>query len=507
MKKQLSLILILLLISSLLAGCGNDKESSSTEDHELIYGTTGITASLDPHVDWNGWYTVRYGVGETLFKLNESMEPEPWIAESYENIDQYTWRIRLRDDVCFSNGQKVTAEKVIENLKVAGGVNIRARVLGTAEYDTEDDYTFTIKTEEPFATLINELCDPFSVIMDMENTEDGNNAPVCTGPYTVESFVRDKEVILKKNENYWDGTPGLDTITIKEVADADTLIMALQSGEVDVATDVTADSLSLFSDESEYTISEVSTSRVYMLYYNLGKVTDTAVRKAISLAIDKDTICNDLLNGSATPATAAFPDDTAYGGTDMDRAEYNPEAAKKILADAGYKDSDGDGILEKDGQKLTLEWVLYKRLSQEAIATEIQAELKAIGIEVSIRVYDTSEYLNTGDFDIGMYSIVTNQIGDPESFLNSTMRTGAMSNFGKYSNTDVDSLIDGLLKEFDTEKRARLAVQIQQKALDDYAYEFIGFNNMIMIMKSKVKGLETHPTDYYQINVNTDITN
>lgn len=517
MKKIIAYIILIAFICGMVNGCGGNGSASisskgtegdknaKSEEKELIFATTGIVPSMDPHVDWNGWFTVRYGIGETLFQLDEQMEIQPWLAESYENIDETTWKIVLKDGLTFSNGQAVTAEKVIANMKRFGKSNFRAAVFATAEYEAYDDKTIIIKTRKAYATLINDLCDPFSAILDIDNTKDFENEPVCTGPYSIMEFIPDQAITLKKNRNYWNGDPKLNKAYIKVISDMDTMAMALQSGEIDIAHNITADSVSLFNNTEEYTISTAATSRSYMLYYNMETMPDKAVREAVSKAIDRQGICENLLCGSASVGTGAFSSDFVYGGSAVRENIYNVEEAKEILEKAGYYDSNGDGILDKDGIPLKLNLVLYPRLAQEAIATEIQAELKRIGIDIKIKVYESSDYLSAGNFDIGMLSIVTNSVGDGAAFLDSSFRTGMDSNYNGYSNSEVDHLLDQLKVEFDKDKRAQLVINIQKKVLGDYSCDFIAFNNMTMIMKSNVTGFKSHPTDYYQFNINADV--
>jgi len=514
MKKKIAILISTLLVTMLTACTGVNKNSVSSDgsgqgtakgEKVLTLGSTEIAKDLDPHTDWNGWFTVRYGVTETLFKLNDSLVPEPWLAADYENIDPLTWKITLKDNIVFSNGKAVTADKVVDNMKRFGELNYRAAVFATATYSVEDNLTIIIKTKEPYATLINDLSDPYASIIDLETVADEVKELIGTGPYVLAEVVTDSSASLEKNKNYWNGTSKLDKVNVKKIADVDTLSMALQSGEIDIAHNMKADSLELFNDTSKYTISKVETSRVYMLYYNLNKIVDKDVRKAISMAIDKESISTHLLNNSATATVGAFPESMTYGGDKIKGSEYNIEAAKALLEAVGYKDNDGNGILEKDGKPLSLNLSLYRRLSQEDIATEMQAALKQIGIDVKITVFDNTDYLKEGNFDIGMYCIVTSSTGDSDAFLNMTMKTGMDSNFGGYSNSEVDTLLNKLQQEFDADKRAELSIEIQQIALDDSAYEFIAFNNMTMVMKKGVTGIKSHPTDYYQINVDTDI--
>lgn len=505
MKRKISMLaLLVVLMASLLSGCVSGSKVNDSAGKHLVWGETQAVTSLDPAIDWQGWFTVRYAISETLFKLDDELVPQPWLAESYENVDANTWKITIKEGINFSNGNPMTAEAVVENLKKVGSVNKRASAFGEAIYTIEGKI-ITIKTATPYPTLINDLCDPYASIIDLSAVEDLNHKPIGTGPYVVSGFVEKTTIDLVANEDYWDGKPNIGTIQVKFVTDTDTLAMALQSGEVDVAMNLTSDSHETFETNKDFKIEEVSTSRAYFMYYNIQTVTDPAVRKAISMAIDKDGMAEFLFEGSITPAVGAFPMDLAYGGSHLKGATFNVEEAKKVLSAAGYQDSDGDGIVEKDGKPLTLRIVTYKRLKNEAVVTELQSELKAIGIQGEATVNDNSDFLKTSGFDLGIYSIVTTAVGDPQAFLSSTLGADGVTNFGHYSNAEVDTLLTQLKAEFDSSKRADLAIAIQQKALDEYAFDNIGFVNMAMYMDANITGLTPHPTDYYQMNAKMNI--
>ena len=166
-----------------LAGCGgSDAPAAGGKKIVHVGGTVAVTSgTMDPAKDWNGWYAVRYGVGETLFRLDNEMKAQPWLAEKAENIEPTVWRITLKDNVTFSNGEKMTAEKVIESLKRTTETNDRAAWLKDAVFTAEGN-VLTIKTKESYATLVNDLCDPYAVILDVAGTKDFDNAPIGTGP-------------------------------------------------------------------------------------------------------------------------------------------------------------------------------------------------------------------------------------------------------------------------------------------------------------------------------------
>lgn len=187
---------------------------------------------------------------------------------------------------------------------------------------------------------------------------------------------------------------------------------------------------------------------------------------------------------------------------------YDPEGAKQVLEDAGWTDTDGDGIREKDGVKLTIRWLTYpSRQELPLLAESAQATLKEIGIDVDINcTANRREFLaDMTSWDIYASAMVTAPSGDPQYFFTSCCAPGMSYNFGAYENEAVNAMIDELATEFDTGKRAELAIQLQQAILDDNAYVFCSFLQMNMISKSTVTGYTAHACDYYQVTAELDI--
>lgn len=519
MKKALSLFLSAGLFLGMLSGCSNNTvdsqnatqatgETAEQSSKTFVFASTQPTVSMDPANGYSGWYTVRYGVGETLFKLDESLQPQPWLAESYENTGELTWTIQIKEGITFQNGKALTADAVKACLERTLELNDRAPTLLMIESLEADGQTLTITTSVPNPTLLNGLCDASSCIIDVE--EEASDMQVTgTGPYIIQSFTPKSQCVLLPYDGYWNGTPKLSQATFKGITDGDTMTMALQSGEVDATEGLPYSSHSLFASDSNYKISSSPTSRVFMLYYNYDSpfMSNANVRKAISMCVDKQTYSSVLLYGAGTPTTGVFPATLPYGGEQVTDVSFDLEGAKALLELEGYVDTDGDGIREKDGQKLSLSLLTYSsRVELPIISEALQAQLREIGMELSIEISESiDERLHEGNFDIATYAYITAPTGDPFAYLSYVFQTDGVSNYGNFSNADVDALIEELKIEFDTSRRAELAVQIQQKVLDENAFCFITHLNMAFVMKANVTGLEIDATDYYQLNVDTDV--
>lgn len=506
------------LIAAVLAGAvmisGLSVSVMADKEKTFVYGTTGYSeemgdAGLNPHDNYSGWSALRYGVGETLFKYNDNMEVEPWLATDYEFVDDTTVKITLRDGVKFSSGRTMDAQAVKECLENLVKVHDRAPSDMKIDHIEADGLTLTIYTTEPCPAIINYLGDPYGAIIDMEYSVqgEGGNANVAgTGPYIAEK-VTPTQIDLVKNENYWGGDVKVDKVTVKSFSDGSALTAALQTGDIQGTYGLQYDNYVLFDGNPEYTINSCATSRCFFGQFNFESeiMQDQNIRKAIEMGIDKEGFCSVIMEGRGLPAKAAFPDSFSYGNEAVETVSYDPEGAKKLLEESGWKDTDGDGYADKDGQKLTIDWLTYPtRLEQPKLAEYAQATLKEIGIDVVVNnTSDHMTYAADGDFDVYVSSTTTAPTGDPEYFFTSTVV--GPKNYGKYENKEVTALTEKLHQAFEPEERAKLATELQQKILDDDGFFFVSHLNMGIVTKSNVKGMAAHPCDYYEITADLDV--
>lgn len=505
-----SVIFLLLASVLLLTGCGQQAENLPAEK-TFRYGTTAYgpamqNASTDPHDSYSGWSTVRYGVGETLFKFDDQMNVQPWLAKSCRQLDDYTLQITLRDDVTFSNGKKVTGQAVKDCLEDLIARNDRAPHDLKLDTITADGQTVTLHAAEKVPALLNYLADPYAAIIDMQAGIQDKIA-VGTGPYKAVK-VTDKEVDLVKNENYWGPVkPKMDKIIVYSISDGDALSLALQSGDLDAAQGLPYASLNNFTDPSRYHIQSAATSRVYQaaMNYHSPVMQDEKVRQAVCEGIDKDSFVRVLLNGNGAVATGAFPATTDFG-RNVPGPVYNPAHARQLLREAGYTRQDKDGYLVKDGKPLTIRWLTYTSRQELPILAEYaQAQLKKIGIKVTVNATDNyKDFLKRGDYDIYAQAIVTAPTGDPEYYLMSKIYSGQPYNNGYYQNPAADRKIDELHNTFPRPQRNALARQIMQQVLSDHAVLYISFLTMNSVTRKGVSGLSVHPCDYYEITPELD---
>lgn len=541
MKKEIvSVMMAACLFASLATGCGtaNESETSSksgseaasvtsaseeaagavsksgetTTDGEradLVLGaTTGFfgAESLDVAYNWDGWIMSIYGISENLYRLDENIEPQPWIAESVETPDENTWIFTIRDGVTFSNGKTVDAKAVKACFERTYEKNERADSTLKIKSMEADGMKFTIVTPEPNPTLLNDLCDPLLGIYDATEEPDEELGVSCTGPYVATSFTAMTDVKMRANENYWGGAPKADTVELKIIDDQDALDMALANGEIDLIAQETANGASKFTDTSKYTTDTVTTTRANFLSFNLKTegLDDLAVRQAINYCIDREGYADVVYQGFATPCYGIYPDNLAFGGTDglnLTVDSYDADKAKEILADAGYQDTDGDGILDKDGVNLSFKVLTYSYNDNcIQLADMLQAELSQIGIELSIETQDVlDDPLASGDFDLAILNYAMAPIGTPSYFINMLFTTGASNNYGGYSNEKVDALAAEIGTTSDNDKVVSLTRELEQQVLDDMPFAFVADQQLIFVYSNKVKGVQINPTEYYLV--------
>jgi len=198
LTKLLSLMLCLLLCLSLAACAG----APAGEAKVLKAAVSFAYPSLDVHKEYYGWYTSIYGLSETLFRMGDDSSAKPCLAKEAV-ADGNTWTITLKDGLCFSNGEAVTADMVVKNLARAAEVNERFAYLTGFDIVAEDAKTLTIQTPDVYPTLLNDLASPELGIMDLDHTQDFDNAPICTGPFVIDTFKPEGDVTVKTSPSSW----------------------------------------------------------------------------------------------------------------------------------------------------------------------------------------------------------------------------------------------------------------------------------------------------------------
>lgn len=493
-----------------VTGCGGSKKEGGAKD-TLKFGVTNFADSLEPTDNYFGWIVMRYGLGECLVKFDKQMKSVPWLAESWKiGDDKLTWTFKINDKAKFSNGNKVTAEAVKKSIERTFAKATRAKAMFEYESISAEGQNLIIKTKKPVPTLPGMLGDPLFIIIDtsVTNRDYAKQGAICTGPYMVKSYSKAKAV-MEANPNYWDGAVPFKTVEIPSIDDPNTRAMALQSGEIDMAINIASGDLALFNKKDKYNVSSIASLRDVLARMNsaAGKpLNDLKVRQALLSSLDRNTYCKVLLKDTFTPGGPLMPPSVDYGFKELkDPNTYNVERAKKLLDEAGWKDTNGDGYVDKNGKNLELDFVFYSgRAELPLFAEATQSDAKKIGIKVNLKNVDYNVLDGIGvrgEYDLLISNILTLQAGDPEVFINQYWKTNKNGsnpqNGSGYSNPSYDALSDELGSEFDPVKRKKLVIDMQKIILDDAATIIFGYPQTNMVSNTSISNAEILPCDYY----------
>lgn len=511
--KAAALLVGAMLLSGVLTGCGGTPSAEQTEQTHLNFGCYSYSDSLDPITTVNSsWAGMRYGILECLFRFDDQVVAQPWLCDTYEVSDDYTtWILHIREGVQFSNGNPVTPSAVqaaFERLYAetdadrGGTGNSNPEVYLPEPELTADDSagTLTVVCQRPTGNLPGILAYPYFSVIDVSVVEQGI---VSTGPYQLDSMQAGVGAELSRNEYYWNGEVPYDTVSILFIEDSATKAMALQSGDVDLVENITtASDLEKLEEDERFYISTAAGVRTGNSYMNFnGPLGNAALRQAILMALDHETMCNVTVAGMYTPGFAALPSSLAYNYDQLTNPyPYNVEKAKETLDNAGIVDTDGDGIRELDGENINLVYLAYTSRNLNDFAQAIALQLEEIGIGVTLNVsdYDTITALqNAGEFDLVTANTTTVGTGDPQDFLGGWY-SGNSQNYGYYHNEEYDACFEELEVTTDQARRLELITQMQQILIDDAATIIHGYYNSRMISWSdRVTGAEIATIDYY----------
>ena len=461
MKKKLSLMLAAALTAGLaLTGCGGSKTSDTIENTAgaesetaaevkgVDVDTTGyLVAALNADIQTadvqktSKDYEVPFNIFDRLVDVEVDADGNskivPSLAENWDISDdglEYTFH--LRQGVKFHNGNDFTAEDVAYTfhrmLTVEGGVNTEfidqikgANELLAGETDTlegvevVDDYTIKVTLKEPFAGFLASISSPGVSIYDSEATEAAGDqfgmdpaVTVGTGPFEFSSWSFNNQLVLTRNEDYWKGASGLPGVVIKIIPDTETQSMMFESGELDILDlDYAADSVDRFTEI--YPDQIVQGPRVGIVYFTMNfnkePFQDVRVRKAVQMSIDRQAILDALYGGRGQVEQGIFPHGLIGFNPDQEEIKYDPEAAKALLAEAGYADGFDMEIAADSSASDTM-----------TMALEIVSDqLAEVGIRAEIKNYDESTWLETRKSgELGSFmSTWSADYNDPDNFI------------------------------------------------------------------------------------------
>lgn len=484
---------------------------AASEDNTLTVGEMfDITSdSLDP-VEDGSVMAEKALITEALVGVNSDLTIKPELASSWSQISDNTWEFKLRDDVFFHDGSKMTAEDVKSSIERANKLNSRAASLLKLEsIEVVDPVTIRIKTTEMNPILPAVLHYPSLAIISTRSLDkDGSFvSPIGTGPFRFESFDAQTHMLtVARNDKWWGGEVKLDRIILKPIQDPNTRALALESGEVDFTVDVPYNEVERINALDGINVEKYENPRIYYLYFNFqhAPLDDAKVRQAIAYGMDRNSIVEYVLFGVGKAAVGPFMPSFSWADQSLVPYDYNVEKAKDLLDQAGWKDSNGDGIRDKDGKPLELSLFTWpQRPGQPPMAEALASQMKEIGIKVNVDVVDYSvidERRSRGEWDMVLGAMNVAMVPDPSYILESNFKTGGSSNNG-YSNAEVDQLLNDASQTNDQKKRLEDFNQVQEIVQEDLPIITVAYYGLAIAMKDYVKGYVFDPTAHdYKLN-------
>ena len=489
---------------------------------ELIVGAPQDRQGLPAPLTNIGMAIPSAGIYDTLVRLSPSFVLEPGLAESWELIEPTTWRFNLRQGVTFHDGTPFTAEAVAWSLARVAAAGGRELFIGDDSVVIVDDYTVEITPFQENRRLPLQLTAPRTGSILAPGTDNAVER-VGTGPFREVEYVPEERQVGEAFADHWGGPPLLSRLTFRFMPDPTTRLLALQAGEVDLIFDVPREAASQLTGNLQLITSGVGAYDA--LYFNihgeppydLGQ--DPAIRAAVAHAIDEEALIA-AWQGLAEPNTTMVPPAVLGDAAEMvEGTPYDPAAATRLLEEAGWTPGD-DGILQKDGRRLTLTMVVgYPSAEIHRPMPEfVQAQLRDVGIELQIvqtpDVGDYSDALTRGEGDL--WAEVGNQVDADPCYLPASLFSSPPSDGDPEVNQYSNAFAPG--PEFDafiTEcNQATTLEEIQEAAakalnlLIDEQHVVLPLVGVIRLYgaSERVVGFEPHPSQFNQRRDTVDVT-
>ena len=488
------------------AGCisSADAALSRKPQDNIFYATSTDPLGLDPAlVDDNDSGKITCNIYEGLLRFKDSnTEVEPLLAESYEiSDDGLSYTFKLRQNIKFHDGTPFNAEAVKFNIdrqmpeNLVPKMSYAGLVYGDVK-NTEvlDEYTVRINLKKNSTPFLHNLAMMYAapIVSPTALKKYNNNVmqnPCGTGPYKFVAWDRGQQVILTRNDDYWGQKPIVQNLIFRTMPETSARVVALNNGEVDIISGIDANVIGQI-EEGGNTIFKTDGMNVNYMFYNIKVnhepvTADREVRRALSMSINVPELVATLYKGYATPANTLLPSFVPGYSPDVKQAPYNPEEAKKILAQKGVKTLK---ILAYTGARF------YNPVGGQVLAEAIQSYFDKVGVKAEVLAYDWATFkskLATEAWDIGFMGW-TGDNGDPDNFLNLFANDDPINNHGLWYNQEYRDLIAKGVELKDGPERNELYRKAEQIMADDAPILPISHAQVVAAYRPNIKNFTIH---------------
>ena len=486
-----------------------DEEASQESGGTLTNAMIGEPNNLIAMIAGDGASSLIAGqIFNSLLKYDENLEFEGDLAESWEISEDYkTIKFNLKVQKKWSDNHPITCKDVLFTWKAVTHPDTRTpygsdyQLVSSAQ--CINDYQFIAKYKEPYAPALETWASLHILPEHLLKNEDINNTyfslnPVGSNYYSLDSWVTGQQLKLKGNPNAVHGKPLIDNKVSRIIPDLSSQFMELIAGNIDLMSINPIQYSRVFPNRPELNkkinlYKDMGNGYTYF-GFNLKKrpFDDINVRKAISLAIDRQEIIDGVLLGLGEEITSPYKPGTYWENKNIKKLSFNPEKAKELLENSGYRLN--NNIYEKDGIPLSFEILTNQNKQREMTAVLIQRRLQDIGIDASIRVIEWASFVNrfikTGEFQAVVLGWSLSLDPDQYSIWHSSQQGPGQFNFIGYSNKTVDNLLEKGRQELNKEKRKAIYNDFSSILYDDQPIIYLYAGYGLSAIQKKIKGVK-----------------
>lgn len=516
--KKLSLLFLTILV--VITACKKNEAPIESKKSDappafgdaIVFGSIGDASNLIPLLaSDSASHDIAGLVYNGLVRYDKNLVLEGDLAESWEiSKDGLVITFHLRKGLKWHDGAEFTADDVMYTYQVTIDPKTPTAYSGDFQMvkkaEVVDKHTFRVTYGKPFAPALASWGAAILPRHLMEGKDIAKSElarhPIGTGPYKFVEWKTGEKIVLAANPDYWEGKPYIERYIYRIIPDQATMFLELKSSGIDYMglTPLQYARQTEFQEfKKNFNKYRYLASAYTYLGYNLKNTLfkDKKVRKAISYAIDKQELVDGVLLGLGKSATGPYKPGTWVYNDKVERYDYNAQKARELLAEAGWKDANGDGILDKDGKPFEITIMTNQGNESRAKTVEIiQKRLKEVGIVVKPRVMEWAAFLAMIDKKQFEAVVLGWTIGqDPDTFdiWHSSKTQPKELNFITYSNPEVDDLLVKARETFSQDERKKYYDRIQEILADDVPYTFLYVPDALPAVHARFRGIEPAP--------------
>ncbi len=449
----------------------------------VVVGTDVDAGTLDPRLTRD---TTAYRTTDLIYSglvhLTPTLEPKPDLAESWQTPDPKTWIFKLRAGLKFSDGAPLTADDVAFTfttlLNPATNAPMRALYIPIASVEALDPQTVKFTLSAPYAPLLTYLDLGIVPKKLVEAGHDLNTKPVGAGPMKLVSWARGSEIALEANPNYWAGAPKVARLNLKIIGDNSSRAQAFEAGDLDaIQSPLSPQDIARLAKDSRF--GNVISAGLGVTYLNFNAkdplLADPKMRKAFAMLVDQKTIVGEIYQGADQIANSIIlPSSWAYSA-EIKQPGFDVKGAVALFNQLGWRKNSA-GILEKDGKPLTITLATHSEDPNRVQTLEfMQAIFKEAGVDAKTRISDwpsfSTNYVQKSQHQIALLGWLN--ITDPDRLLFAQLTTNGSTNWGGYSNPDVDVALQAGRSALDQAARAAAYRKAATILADELPYYII----------------------------------